>query len=208
MTGLTAEFRWRWRHVALEDGRLRWRLAVNMSSNDIRASFSQYNDQVEIAAPGVSVRSTLPTPVRHIDIAILLSMGVDESRGRDALKRVGSVEEAFLWLSKHDVSSCDTNGNGEDIASSCPAIQAQDDGKIIEQEQEHDAAKCTGPDSNSKMEPVDSTSHGKQIKAKEAHDLLIAELGNAIRACSKDLEIEWLGADLEKEWSIIEKYIS
>uniref|UniRef100_A0A6U9ZZU9 UBA domain-containing protein n=1 Tax=Pseudo-nitzschia australis TaxID=44445 RepID=A0A6U9ZZU9_9STRA len=151
---------------------------------------------------------TTEHPVRHIDIAILLSMGVDESRGRDALKRVGSVEEAFLWLSKHDVSSCDTNGNGEDIASSCPAIQAQDDGKIIEQEQEHDAAKCTGPDSNSKMEPVDSTSHGKQIKAKEAHDLLIAELGNAIRACSKDLEIEWLGADLEKEWSIIEKYIS
>ena len=32
--------------------------AVN--SNENRASFSQYNEQVEIAAPGVSVKSTLP----------------------------------------------------------------------------------------------------------------------------------------------------
>lgn len=140
-----------------------------------------------------------------------LAWGVDESRGRNALKRVGSVKEALLWLSKNNISSSDVNGNEEDIEFSSTTIHAQDDGKILKQEQ--DAVKCTSPNSNSEMGPVDcspncSHSDGKQIKAKEAHDLLIAELENAIRAGSKDLEIEWLGADLEKEWNIIEKYIS
>jgi len=32
-----------------------------IDSNENKASFSQYNDQVEIAAPGVSVKSTIPT---------------------------------------------------------------------------------------------------------------------------------------------------
>ncbi|KAL9189370.1 hypothetical protein ACHAXT_009045 [Thalassiosira profunda] len=40
--------------------------------------------------------------VRDMDLTMLVSMGVDEERGRDALRATGNVESAILWLSRDE----------------------------------------------------------------------------------------------------------
>mmetsp|Transcript_19226 Transcript_19226/g.41661 ORF Transcript_19226/g.41661 Transcript_19226/m.41661 type:complete len:571 (+) Transcript_19226:332-2044(+) len=132
--------------------------------------------------------------VRDIDLTMLISMGVEEARGRNALKATGNLESALLWLSKDDNDNTDT----KETASS-------NDGQS--------GGRTAGNDSSNNSEsrdhfesPDGDESVGNEID--DAHELLERELGNALSTGSKQLlEKEWLGIDMMEEWDLIQKYI-
>merc|ERR1712045_176801 len=131
-----------------------------------------------------------------MDLTTLISMGVDEIVGREALKKTGNVEQALLWLSTKESSAA--------VGSSTTADTSITDDTLKD-------IVPNPPFSSTTTTTLDflETRLKEQIQAqREAQDLLITELGNAIQDGGlKDLEKEWLGADLEEEFQIIEKYM-
>ena len=118
--------------------------------------------------------------MQDIDLTMLVSMGVDQSRARDALKFTGNVESALLWLSKEDGSTIADDTKAGDNTSAPDHEMTSDC--------DEDAGNTTSID--------------------DAFDLLERELGNALGADSKQLlEKEWLGVDMQDEWNMIQKYI-
>ena len=51
--------------------------------------------------------------VRDVDLIMLVSMGLEEAIGRDALKAAGNVESALLWLSREDDGHDDTKADSK-----------------------------------------------------------------------------------------------
>jgi len=172
---------------------------LRLSDNSIEQSLELYNglgaDQVlervarlDEASGRRKRRSTnakKPTKhqVRDVDLAILVSMGVEEARCRDALKATGNVESALLWLSKDDVND---HSNDNDEKESKPSSD--------------DAAEdLVGRGINT----LGTAEH----EVEDAQKLLERELGNVLGADSKQLlEKEWLGVDMQDEWNLIQKY--
>lgn len=164
---------------------------LRLTDNDIEKSFSLYN---EIGAQEVLQRAQqldrdigfqrtdqkrTEHNVSDVDIATLVSMGVDEANGRNALRSTGNVDQALLWLTKADanggVLKQDSTNNSE-IASSSSSSSSDDEDS-----------------------PSDENDN--------AYDFLERELGHALSSNSKDLlEKEWLGVDLKEEWKLIEEY--
>merc|ERR1711982_41465 len=139
--------------------------------------------------------------VLDVDLAMLMSMGVDESRGREALKVTGNADAALLWLSGGDT-----------------AAKVQNRGAIEETNSESKGSESTTSssnisDSNSTSSSSSSRSNNDEStrnmsKEAEEAELLIRELlGNAIGDNLKDLEKEWLGVDMEQESNLIMKYM-
>mmetsp|Transcript_30083 Transcript_30083/g.44895 ORF Transcript_30083/g.44895 Transcript_30083/m.44895 type:complete len:700 (+) Transcript_30083:74-2173(+) len=164
---------------------------LRLTNNDIETSLALYN---EIGAQGVLQRAAQldkDTGIRRasirdkfevsdIDVVSLVSMGVEEERGRNALRATGNVDSALLWLLKDDDNknnACD-NVNGEVERSSSGESKQDSEGS-----------------------PPDDCC------AEDAYDFLERELGHALSNDSKEtLEKEWLGVDLKEEWEMIEEY--
>ncbi len=119
--------------------------------------------------------------VSDVDLATLVSMGVDEANGRNSLRATGNVDQALLWLTKADANGVgvalkqDSTNNNEIASSSSSSSSDEEDS------------------------PSDENDN--------AYDFLERELGHALSSNSKDLlEKEWLGVDLKEEWELIEEY--
>jgi hypothetical protein len=127
-----------------------------------------------------SSKGTTPVhKVQEVDLVTLVSMGVEESQARRALRATGNIDSALVWLSTLD----DSEVSPGSIDTFAPNGRRSFDS-------EH-------PNSDN------DTSDG----ATEAEELLKNELGNAL-GNSNNLEKEWLGIDLDDEWKLIEKYCS
>eukprot|EP00580_Thalassiosira_gravida_P013168 CAMPEP_0201680704 /NCGR_PEP_ID=MMETSP0494-20130426/50735_1 /ASSEMBLY_ACC=CAM_ASM_000839 /TAXON_ID=420259 /ORGANISM="Thalassiosira gravida, Strain GMp14c1" /LENGTH=832 /DNA_ID=CAMNT_0048164431 /DNA_START=144 /DNA_END=2642 /DNA_ORIENTATION=+ len=172
---------------------------LRLSDNSIEKSLELYNsvgaDQVmeRVArldeASGRRKRRSTNTKkpakhdVRDVDLAMLVSMGVEEARCRDALKATGDVESALLWLSKDD-NDHDSSTNDEKESKNSSDEAAED---------------LVGRGINA----FETADH----EVDDAHELLERELGNVLGADSKQLlEKEWLGVDMQDEWNLIQKY--
>lgn len=174
---------------------------LRLSNNDMEQSLALYN---EIGAQGVLQRvvqldkdlgitrttSTKKTfEVSDVDVASLVSMGVEEERGRNALRTTGSVDSALLLLMKND----------NDASGALDQTKADDNlltGDSINSGQEVERKSSD----ESKEDNTDDS-------AEDAYDFLQRELGHALSNDSKEmLEKEWLGVDLKEEWELIEEY--
>ena len=178
---------------------------LRLTNNNMELSLALYN---EIGAQGVLQRAgqldkdtgiCRPTlrkefEVSDVDVASLVSMGVEEERGRNALRATGSVEDALNLLLKDDDNTCDSPGkkvNGNHINNG--------QGKLS-----HPDESGEGSLSSSANETDDC---GDVNMVKNANDFLMEELGHALSNDSKGmLEKEWLGVDLKEEWELIEEY--
>mmetsp|Transcript_17643 Transcript_17643/g.26346 ORF Transcript_17643/g.26346 Transcript_17643/m.26346 type:complete len:113 (+) Transcript_17643:1-339(+) len=111
-------------------------------------------------------------------------MGVEEERGRNALRATGNVDSALLWLLKDDDNKTRANGSSEVERSSSGESKADSEG-----------SSANGADETN------------DCCAEDAYDFLERELGHALSNDSKEtLEKEWLGVDLKEEWEMIEEY--
>lgn len=176
---------------------------LRLSNNDMEQSLALYN---EIGAQGVLQRVvqldkdlgiTRATSnkkvfeVSDVDVASLVSMGVEEERGRNALRATGSVDSALLLLMKDndDASGAlDQTTENDNVLNGDPINSGQE-------------VKRTSSD-ESKEDSV-----GSSDNVEDAYDFLQRELGYALSNDSKEmLEKEWLGVDLKEEWGLIEEY--
>ena len=144
-----------------------------------------------------STKQTTGHQVKDVDLTVLISMGVNEDKGREALAATGNVESALLWLSRDDTEKNDV-GTGTDTSSE------PNDGKIGENE--------IVPNNSESDNSMDSTTSGQEgsqhNEIDDAYELLERELGNALSTDSKQLlEKEWLGSTLSAEWELLQKYI-
>ena len=170
---------------------------LRLSNNNIEESFQIYNnlgadkileqvdqlnrDGVTGKRPRENVAAKSPKhEVQEMDLVTLVSMGVEESQARQALKTTGNVDSALLWLSTIEKNNNESGENKESGTTHQESI-AQDD--------------------------ESSDSDVSDDEANKAEDMLRTELGTALRN-SKNLEREWLGVDLDDEWALIEKYAS
>mmetsp|Transcript_3571 Transcript_3571/g.6522 ORF Transcript_3571/g.6522 Transcript_3571/m.6522 type:complete len:788 (+) Transcript_3571:149-2512(+) len=137
--------------------------------------------------------------VRDVDLIMLVSMGLEEARGRDALQAAGNVESALLWLSREDDGHDDTKTDSK----TSEEVTSDKDGHL-----EGKANDSTVRDHSESDDGDDSTSDSGDNGTDDAHELLERELGNALGADSRQLlEKEWLGVDMQDEWDLIQKYI-
>ncbi|KAL7533644.1 hypothetical protein ACHAXR_005366 [Thalassiosira sp. AJA248-18] len=126
--------------------------------------------------------------VQDVDLTVLISMGVNETTSRDALKATGNVESALLWLCKDDDDNVDGGGDAKKGAKTSEEAASAND---------NDTSKDPAP-----------LNQAEETEINDAHELLERELGNALSADSKQLlEKEWLGVDMKNEWDLIQKYI-
>ena len=171
---------------------------LRLTNNDIEKSLALYN---EIGAQGVLQRAAQldkDTGIRRasirdkfevsdVDVASLVSMGVEEERGRNALRATGNVDSALLWLLKED----DDNKN-----NACDNVNGE-----VERSSSSESKK------DSEGSPPDGADETNDCCAEDAYDFLERELGHALSNDSKEtLEKEWLGVDLKEEWEMIEEY--
>mmetsp|Transcript_26396 Transcript_26396/g.57879 ORF Transcript_26396/g.57879 Transcript_26396/m.57879 type:complete len:790 (+) Transcript_26396:259-2628(+) len=154
--------------------------------------------------------------VRDVDLTMLMSMGVEESRAREALRMTGNVDVALLWLSQSEGSNSSggpslgdadrLNDEHRHTRSSSGTVVAPTDpttsynGNLISSD---DSSAHTSGDGTSSS--ISSPSR-EELESRAAQELLTRELGMAIRDDSKELEKEWLGMDMNEEWALIEKY--
>ena len=100
------------------------------------------------------------------------------------------MDDALLWLSKADSET----GVGSFVSGG----------------ETHNRLDAGGDNNGNSWEVAHGNGNAplskEEVEAHEARELLIRELGNAIRNDSKNLEKEWLGVDLEEEWNLIKKY--
>ena len=135
--------------------------------------------------------------VQDMDLSVLLSMGVEESRGRAALKATGNVDSALLWLSSDDI-------NGQEEGSTSNKSNNENDNSGNGKEGGMSDESNNDESFDSEEERRDTTSE----EVDNAFALLEEEIGNALGSGSKEvLESEWLGADLTKEMIMIQKYM-
>jgi len=140
--------------------------------------------------------------VQDMDLSVLLSMGVDETRGRAALKATGNVDSALLWL-----SSDDTNGQ-DDIKEGLTSDKSNNENENGGNGKEGGMSDESNNDESfdSEEERRDTATSSEEVD--NAFALLEEEIGNALGSGSKEvLESEWLGADLTKEMIMIQKYM-
>jgi len=184
---------------------------LRLSDNSIDGSLELYNsngaeqvmeqvarlDEVSGRRKRRSTRSKKPTQheVQDMDLTVLVSMGVEEARAREALKATGNVESALLWLSKDDGDNAKANakiGDSDTALAGEGHFGDEADGSMDGEGDDNDD-EASDSEENERME--------------NAHELLERELGNALGADSRQLlEREWLGVDLQGEWDLIEKY--
>jgi hypothetical protein len=178
---------------------------LRLTINDIEKSLALYN---EIGAQGVLQQAAQldkdDTGIHHhsirnefevsdVDVASLVSMGVEEGRGRAALRATGNVDSALLWLlSKDD----DNKNNVSDDKS-----KADDNVLTGSPINNGEVGRSS---SNDEEDSSDSSSDDE-----DAYDFLEQELGQALsHDSSKEmLEKEWLGADLNEEWGLLAQYM-
>ena len=136
--------------------------------------------------------------VQDVDVTMLVSMGVDESRARNALKATGNVESALLWLSKED-----------DGAGAVDDDKANENTKLIDGMPLAANGNLKSDDGSSSTRDHSGSDEGSDdTLVDDAFELLERELGNALGTDSKQLlEKEWLGVDMQDEWVMIQKYI-
>jgi hypothetical protein len=150
---------------------------LRLTNNSIEESLQMYNNlgpdgifqRVKELDKGGRKRPRGGSPkhkVEETDLVTMISMGVEESLARKALKETGNVDAAIVWLSTVD-------DKAPNEASFPPA----------------------GDNDSSDGNPM-----------ADAEELLKNELGNVLVGDSKNLEKEWLGLDLNNEWTLIEKY--
>jgi len=140
--------------------------------------------------------------VQDMDLSVLLSMGVDESRGRAALKATGNVDSALLWLSRDDTNDQDSK---EGSTANKSADENDDSGNGKEGGMS-DESMDNAESFDSEEERRDTATSSEEVD--NAFALLEEEIGNALGSGSKEvLESEWLGADLTKEMTMIQKYM-
>ena len=154
--------------------------------------------------------------VHDVDLTMLMSMGVEESRARVALRTTGNVDVALLWLSQSEGSDSSDgpslgdadrlNDEHQRTRSSSATVAAPTDPTAnntdnLVRSDGSSAHAGGGRTSSSSSSP----SRGER-ESRAAQELLTRELGMAIRDDSKELEKEWLGMDMNEEWELIEKY--
>ena len=133
-----------------------------------------------------STKQTTGHEVRDVDLTVLISMGVNAEKGREALAATGNVESALLWLSRDDTAASDIN-----------------DGKIGENE-----IVSNNSESDNSMDSTSGQAGSQHNEIDDAYELLERELGNALSTDSKQLlEKEWLGVDMNEEWRLLQKYL-
>lgn len=146
---------------------------------------------------------------QDVDLAVLVSMGVEEERGREALRATGNVESALLWLSRNDAGGCNLSGT-EKVSGEAVSAKESADG---ERKPGTSGSGNGDKRGTSESEEENGTTESDESESEEsdvadAFELLERELGNALGTESKQLlEKEWFGADLSEEWSLIKKYI-
>jgi hypothetical protein len=140
-----------------------------------------------------------------MDLSVLLSMGVDETRGRAALKATGNVDSALLWLSSDDVNGQDDSEEGPTSNNNIDENDDNDDSGNGKEGGMSDESMDNAESFDSEEERRDTTT---SEEVDNAFALLEEEIGNALGSGSKEvLESEWLGADLTKEMTMIQKYM-
>ena len=180
---------------------------LRLTNNNGDKSLALYN---EIGAEGVLQRAAQldkdrgirRTNIRNefevsdVDVASLMSMGVEEERGRNALRATGNVDSALLWLLSKDDSISRSNAPDE--------TKANDNG-LTNEGTVNGEVGCSSSNESSSVSSADVSSEGSS--GEDAYDFLERELGQALSNDSKEmLEKEWLGVDLEEEWELIELY--
>jgi hypothetical protein len=139
--------------------------------------------------------------VHDVDLVTLISMGVDDSHAREALKATGSVDAALVWL-----STVDTKNDSSAAAAHDGDVKRSSD----ESEKDSSAAAsgrgpCNEPETHSDDDAEEAAREEEEL---EAEELLKAELGRALHNSKNLLEKEWFGLPLNDEWDLIEKYCS
>jgi len=135
--------------------------------------------------------------VQDMDLSVLLSMGIDEARGKAALKATGNVDSALLWLSRDDTNGQDGSKEGSTLVN--------DNSGNGKEGGMSDESMDNAESFDSEEERRDTTT---SEEVDNAFALLEEEIGNALGSGSKEvLESEWLGADLIKEMTMIQKYM-
>jgi hypothetical protein len=173
---------------------------LRLTINDIEKSLALYN---EIGAQNVLEQAAqldkdntgiCRDSIRHefqvsdIDVASLVSMGVEEGRGRCALRATGNVDSALLWLlSKEDDNEENTSDEKKKADFTGNPINNGEVGR------------------SSSYEKQDGSSGS--LSDEDAYDFLERELGEALSNSKEMLEKEWLGADLDKEWRLLEEFM-
>ncbi len=169
---------------------------LRLSNNDMEQSLALFS---EIGAQGVLQRvmqldkdlgitrascTKKAFEVSDVDVASLVSMGVEEERGRNALRATGCVDSALLLLMK----------DNDDASGALDQTKANDD-------------VVNGDHNKNDPEVERAPSDESEEDAEDAYDFLQRELGYALSNDSKEmLEKEWLGVDLKEEWELIEEY--
>ena len=170
---------------------------LRLTNNSVEESFQMYNrlgaetilKQVgqlnryseRERRPREDVSDTLRKhEVQEMDLVTLMSMGVEESEARRALKATGTVDSALLWLSTVDEKNNESRESQETNTKRQNSSERDDEG----------SENCDSDDD-----------------ANKAIEILKAELGDVL-GNSKNLEAEWFGVDLDDEWTLIEKYAS
>ena len=140
--------------------------------------------------------------VDELSLATLMSMGVDESMAKKALRHShNNMETALLWLT----------GQGESEEKEGEAIKSSDSFSSGESSNSSDStssseANSTATDSMEEDGMTESRSKRARVRdeTKEAELLLEKELGEALQ--ERDMEQDYFGSTLDEEWSFIEKF--
>ena len=137
-----------------------------------------------------SIKQTTGHEVKDVDLTVLISMGVNAEKGREALAATGNVESALLWLSRDDTEK-DGGSAGTDTASD----PNDGENEIVSNNSESDIS----------MDSTSGQAGSQHNEIDDAYELLERELGNALSTDSKQLlEKEWLGVDMNAEWNLLQ----
>jgi len=140
--------------------------------------------------------------VDELSLATLMSMGVDESMAKKALRHShNNMETALLWLT----------GQGESEEKEEEAIKSSDSFSSGESSNSSDStssseANSTATDSMEEDGMTESRSKRARVRdeTKEAEMLLEKELGEVRQ--ERDIEQDYSSTTLDEEWSFIEKF--
>jgi NACalpha-BTF3-like transcription factor len=120
--------------------------------------------------------------VDEVALASLISMGVDESVAREALRcNENNFEQALLWMTGQDDTMNDEGDNEDEAAANTSTSDPE------------------GVESEANQASAALQDNGQEIA--EAEEFLREELGDALS--DNDIEKEYLGSTLDEEWAFL-----
>lgn len=129
-----------------------------------------------------SPRNESRRKVDEVELATLLSMGIDESLAKQALQNSeNNAEQALVWVTGP--------GQLEENLDDSASYSAMNSNSVVSHEGEGSLAK------RAKLEIEE---------IEEAEQLLKVELGDALQ--ERDMEEEYIGSTLDEEWDFINRF--